>query len=113
MPVSAGKMETWFLPYCLRRQPDGRYALLNRRMVPVGLFVPLVAGRPEPPFADVHLLWLPGLTPSIAKVISVDGSDNTEAVMLYKSIDAVLRTEEAFQSYTARLYILMQLRVER
>jgi hypothetical protein len=26
-----------FLPYCLQKQSDGRYAILNRRYKPVGL----------------------------------------------------------------------------
>ncbi len=113
MPISAGKVETWFLPYCLRRQPDGRYALLNRRMVPVGLFVPLVAQRPSAPFSGEHLVWLPGLTEQVAQLISVDGSVNTETVYLYKDVKALLATEQAFESYAARLYILMQLGVKR
>lgn len=112
MNKQAGDVKLWFMPYCVRRQPDGRYAILNRRMVPVGLVLPDPASRDER-LSDAHLVRLPGLTPMAARLISWDGSEDTEAVYLYKSADRVILPEETFEAYASRLYVLMQLVVEQ
>lgn len=32
-----GDFLSFFMPYCLKKHPDGRYAVLNRKYKPVGM----------------------------------------------------------------------------
>lgn len=92
------------MPYCLARQPDGRYAVVNRRYNPVGVVsLDLVA---EP--VCVHL---PGLTPETAARIAWNGSGNLKQVYLYGGRCHPMHSKAAMDDYLARLRLLARLKV--
>jgi hypothetical protein len=68
-----------FMPYCLRRQADGSYMVLNREYRPLGFFP---EGRHDP---DDHpvAVHIDGLSSTLAAKISCRGDLNTDEIYLY------------------------------
>jgi len=70
-----------FFPYCLKMQPDGRYAVLNREYKPVG-FIPYGFVR----YSDYPVcIEIKAIGPSTARKLSYDGSEDTEQIYLYST----------------------------
>lgn len=99
-----------FLPYCLDRQPDGRYAVLNRRYKPVGMTVDPGAWVT---YADHPcLVTLKGLTPLRAAKLSPRGDGTPARVYLYD--DGCVPTASAadWAAYSQRLQTIAKLTIE-
>ena len=105
--MSLGDFRSVFLPYCIRKQPDGRYAVLNREYKPVGFFTDDFINYEEHPV----LVTIKGLTKARAAKISYSGSDNVDEIFLYN--DGCVPTSSAsnMRAYMARLEILAKLAV--
>ena len=73
MPES--NIASFFLPYCLRRQPDGRWLLLNRHYKPVGFFTKRYIDYDDPPVPPVPaaVRFKRPLAQATIKAISVHG----------------------------------------
>lgn len=110
--VQCGDVRLWFLPYCVRREPCGRYAILNRKYLPVGTVAPNGPGALPGTIAAGHLVSLPGLTSDLAATISFNGSLNTEAIYLYESGNEAVLAGEEFNRFTQRLRVLSKLVVK-
>ena len=96
-----------FLPYCLDKQPDGRYALLNREYKPVGFFT-----RDWINYADYPVLvTLKGLGPKTIERLSYKGSSDPERIYLYNDESVPTRSEQNMKEYLKRLSILAKLKV--
>lgn len=97
-----------FLPYCLDRQPDGRYAVLNRRYKPVGLTTTDHVTYTDYPC----LVKLKGLTAARAVKMSARGDDHLHRIYLYN--DGCVPTAGAaeWSAYAKRLQVLAKLSVE-
>ena len=98
-----------FLPYLLERQPDGRYAVLNREYKPVGFFT-----RETVTYADYPVLVkLKGLTPRLASMLSWEGSSDVNRVFLYNDDSNPVRNKANMRAYLAKIERLAKLGFKR
>ena len=105
MPL--GDFRSVFLPYCLQRQPDGRYAVLNREYKPCGFLT-----REHVEYAKYPILVrFKRLTPAMARRISCRGSEDLDAIHLYHDGCIPTRSATNMAEYQARLALLAPLKV--
>jgi len=97
-----------YFPYCMERQGDGSWLLLNRNYKPVGLNTAAFVRCDEHPVS----VRIGGLTPETLQKLSVDGKVAGGRVYLY--LDNGLPTSVPFaaRDYLERLTILMQQTIE-
>lgn len=99
-----------FLPYCLDRQADGRYAILNRDYKPVGM---AVARNPAVTYDDHPcLVHLSGLTARRAAALSARGDGTPQRVYLYDDGCVPTDSDAHWQAYSQRLAEIARLTVE-
>lgn len=106
MPL--GDFRSVFMPYCLRKQEDGRYVVLNREYKPVGFFTKEYVEYKDYPVA-VHV---EGIGPSTAAKLSFNGSDDTSVIYLYNDGCVPTLGEDNMKKYLAKLQILAKLRIK-
>lgn len=94
-----------FLPYCLVRQEDGRYAVLNRRHEPLGYSTFDQVGH------DKHAISI-RITPAVAAKLSWKGDRDIERIYLYSGDAGIRSSEQSMAAYTKRLAILALLPIE-
>ena len=97
------------LPYCLDRQRDGRYVVLNRCHKPVSFIMSKVQ-KSEGSLIDV--VELRGLTEQTAAELDVFGRANLEHIYLYDDDCLPTASPENMQAYLARLSKLVALRIQ-
>jgi hypothetical protein len=103
----ATEMREVFFPYCLQRQPDGRYAVLNRRYKPVGFFT---AGWVK---YDGHsALVTVSITPKMAASVSWEESPNTDKISLYNDGCVPTRSAKNMAAYLERLGRVMKWKIK-
>lgn len=90
-------------PYCLKKQADGKYAILNREYLPIG-FMP----RPE---ALPNVSYEMDITPDLAKQLSVNGSEDTDSIYLYNDATQPMNGGTSLDAYMERLIVLLGLKV--
>ncbi|MFM0265485.1 hypothetical protein [Paraburkholderia sediminicola] len=97
-----------FLPYCVQRQEDGRYAVLNREYKPVGFWTKAHVTYEDHP----TLVKIRGLTAARAAKISYNADPSVERIYLYN--DGCVPTESAanMTAYLARLAVLAKLEID-
>jgi hypothetical protein len=105
--MSIGDFRAVFLPYCLQKQTDGRYAILNRRYKPVGLTLEEFFKYEDYPVC----VELKGLGPKTAVKLSYRGDPNVDKIYLYNDGCAPTESAEHMQNYLKRLEILAKLEV--
>ncbi len=98
-----------FLPYCIKKLPDGRYVILNRRYKPLGFTTYDYIVYESLPI----LVKLRGLRPSMAAKLSFKGDRNTEEIFLYNDGCVPTRNKNHMDAYLERLKILAALKVSR
>ncbi len=96
-----------FLPYCIKKQIDGRYAILNRRYKPIGFNTTSHINYGDYPI----LVNIEGLTSAIIKKLSWEGSEDTECIYLYNDGTNPIVNTENMTSYMKRLAILAKLTI--
>lgn len=99
-----------FFPYCLDRQPDGRYAVLNRDYKPVGFVVP--SGTYVKYAEHPVLVRLKGLTPLQASKLAHNGSQELSRIYLYDDGSQPTGSAANWNAYAKRLQILAKLKAE-
>ena len=67
------------MPYCLQKQPDGKYLVLNRGYKPFGFKTSDHVKYEDYPIC----LQLKGIGPATAAKLSYKGSDDVNAIFLY------------------------------
>ncbi len=97
-----------FLPYCLDKQPDGRYAVLNREYKPVGFFTKEWITYAEHPV----LVKLRGITPTLAAKLSWEHSKDTSRVYLYNDASSPVLSKANMRAYLDKLELLAKLGFE-
>ncbi len=95
-----------FLPYCLRRQEDGRWIVLNREYKPVGFRTSDHVRYEDYPIA----VDLKGLTK--AKLRKLGAGDDMEVVFLYTDASVPTRSAHAMKEYLEKLRVLAGLRID-
>ncbi|MFX1670841.1 hypothetical protein PWR63_00780 [Paraburkholderia sp. A2WS-5] len=97
-----------FLPYCVKRQEDGRYAVLNREYKPVGFWTNAFVTYADHP----TLVKIKGLTAARAAKISYKGDTNVDTIFLYN--DGCVPTDSTahMNAYLSRLATLAKLEID-
>jgi len=95
------------LPYCLQRQPDGRYAVLNREYKPLGCNT-----YERIKYGDYPVcIELKGLGPATIRKLSCHGSEDPERIYLYYDGCNPCARAEYMEAYLERLRIMAKLKV--
>ena len=98
-----------FLPYCIVKQPDGRYAFLNRDYKPVGMALP---HHPEIKYEDHPVLVkVKGLTPLKARKLSWNGNGTVNEIYLYNDGSVPTQSTKNMSVYLEKLAILAKLKI--
>lgn len=97
-----------FLPYCLQRRPDGRYAILNRRYKPIGFNTTDWITYEDLPI----LVKFKRLTEQTIVKLSCTGDTDPERIFLYDDGCIPTRDADDMRAYLDRLAILAKLQVE-
>ncbi|GHT87533.1 hypothetical protein AGMMS49543_23840 [Betaproteobacteria bacterium] len=105
--MALGDFRSVFLPYCLKKQSDGRYAVLNREYKPVGFFTGSHVTYEDHPV----LVQIKGLTKAKATKLSWSGSEDTDEIFLYNDGCVPTHSKENMRAYLAKLEILAGLSV--
>jgi len=95
-------------PYCLDRQQDGTYVLLNRNYKPIGFMTDKWVKYDEHPVG----VKIKGLTAKIAAELDARGRENLDRIYLYNDGATPSGGPEHMQAYLSRLAKLMALRIE-
>lgn len=96
-----------YLPYCLKKQKDNSYAVLNRQYKPVGFNTDDVIDYNDYPVTTKFK----GISPSLAKKLSYDGSDDTESIYLYNDGCNPINSKVDMDVYMKKLTLLAKLKV--
>lgn len=104
--MALGDFRAVFFPYCLSREKDGRYVVLNREYKPVGFFTRTFVTYEEHP-----VLVKLKITKAIAKKLSGKGEDDVEKIFLYSDATNPVRSKANMSAYLAKLELLAKLRV--
>ena len=105
--MSLGVFRSIFMPYCIQKQLDGRYAVLNRKYKPVGFHTADHLAYEEYPI----LVKFKGLTKAKAAKISFNGSNNVDEIYLYNDGCVPTHTKQDMQAYLTRLEVLANLTI--
>jgi len=95
-----------FLPYCLRKQSDGKYVVLNREYIPVGFFTHEALQLPV-------AVYLEGIGPATAAKLSYRGDKNQDEIYLYNDGCVPTNSDSDMKSYLAKLEILAKKQVRK
>lgn len=97
-----------FFPYCLHKQPDGRYVVLNRKYKPIGFTT-----REHIKYEDYPVCAkLKGIGSATAAKLSYKGDSNTDEIYLYNDGCVPTDSAEHMKNYLERLEILAKLKVD-
>ena len=102
-----GDFRAIYLPYCLDRQDDGSYAVLNRQYKPVGFNTDNFIKYNDYPVTTKFK----GLGPGTAKKLSPDGDGDLDRIYLYDDGCNPLNSLNHMESYLKKLSILAKLQV--
>ena len=97
-----------FMPYCLRKQEDGTYVVLNREYKPIGFKTKETVDYKNYPIC-VHLK---GIGPSTASKLSCNGSNDVKNIYLYDDGCIPTASSEYMKSYLSKLELLAKLKIE-
>jgi hypothetical protein len=97
------------LPYCLIRQPDGRYIVLNREYKPLGFYTQDWVDYEAYPIAVSFRKF----TKKTAARLSWAGSKNLEQIFLYDGSCIPTVSTRFMEAYLKRLGILAKLRCDK
>lgn len=94
------------MPYCLQKQEDGRYIVLNRAGKPLGFCTN------DKVKYDVYPIKVKmRITSATAKKLSWEGNGNTERIFLYNDGCIPTKSSTNMTHYLDRLRILMSLKI--
>lgn len=97
-----------FFPYCLDKQPDGRYVVLNRKHKPIGFKTSENVKYEDYPIC----VELKAIDSETAAKLSYKGDSNTDRIYLYNDGCVPTASAEHMKNYLERLKILAKIKVE-
>ena len=106
MPL--GDFRSVYLPYCLKKQEDGTYLVLNREHNPVGFNTKDHIVCEEYPVSS----RLMGIGAATAKKLSYDESESTECIYLYNDRCVPTHSSENMNAYLRKIKILAKLEIK-
>ena len=108
MSVSTDFRAVYF-PYCIEKQTDGTWVVLNRQYKPIGFNTSDFICYEEFPVSAK----LKGIGPKVLKELSYSGEVQGDKVYLYNDSSMPTRSTVNMQSYLKKLAILAKLSIER
>jgi len=96
-----------YLPYCLDKQEDGSYAVLNREYKPLGFITKEFVTYSDYPVT----VNLKGLTVNKAEQLSATGSNDTNRIYLYNDSTIPTDSKKNMDQYLSRLATLSKLKI--
>lgn len=97
-----------YFPYCLQKQKDGSWVILNREYKPVGFNTSEFITYEEFPVA----VKLEGLTPKKANKLAYSGEMEGDRIYLYNDGCVPTRSKKNMDAYLEKLAILAKLRLK-
>lgn len=97
-----------YMPYCLKKQKDNSYAVLNRGYKPVGFNTYDFIEYEDYPVTTKFK----GIGPETAKKLSWEGSEDVETICLYHDGSVPTSSAENMDSYFKKLKILAKLKAK-
>ena len=96
-----------YMPYCLQKQEDGRYAVLNREYKPVGFITrECIKYDDYPVCAEIV-----GIGPAMARKLSYKGSEDTDWIHLYNDGCNPCDGAGEMEAYLKKLELLSRLKL--
>lgn len=106
MPL--GDFRSVHMPYCLKKQKDGSYIVLNREYKPIGFRTKDWLTYGDYPISHKFI----GLGPSVAKKLSWSGDKNLDEIFLYNDGCIPDKSSENMTGYLKRIEVLMKLKIK-
>lgn len=106
--MSFGTFNAVYMPYCLQRQEDDRYAVLNREYKPVGFITRDWVNYDDYPVCAK----IKGIGPALARKLSYNGSDDVDCIYLYNDGCNPCSGAEEMAAYIRRLTLAVNLRID-
>ena len=97
-----------YMPYCLQKQKDGRYAVLNREYKPLGFKTSEWINYDEYPVCTN----IKDIGPAIAKKLSYDGCEDIDQIYLYNDGCNPINDKKHMAAYFKKLELLATIQVE-
>lgn len=97
-----------YLPYCLQRQKDGRYIVLNREYKPIGFNTLEHVNYEDYPIAAK----IKGITKKTASEISIDSSSNLDMIFLYNDATNPISNSKNMKEYLKKIERLAKLKAD-
>ncbi len=94
-----------YFPYCIQKQEDGSWVLLNRNYKPVGFNTSDFIKYEDYPVA----MKIKGIGPSILKKLSYKDEESSDMVYLYNDGSVPTSSASAMSAYLKKLEILLKL----
>jgi hypothetical protein len=102
-----GDFLSFFMPYCLKKQPDGRYAVLNRKYKPVGMVTDdQIAYDAHPVLVSMRV------TRSVAAELSWNGDASPDEVFLYNDATNPMTSPRDMRAYLKRIERLTKFKIK-
>ncbi|MEW8659529.1 MAG: hypothetical protein AB2603_14520 [Candidatus Thiodiazotropha endolucinida] len=98
-----------YLPYCIEKQSDGTWVILNRKYKPVGFNTSNFIHYEEYPVSSK----LKGIRPAKLNKLSYSGKAEGNRIYLYNDGCVPTRSKSNMDSYLKKLAILANLGLER
>lgn len=95
-------------PYCLMRNSDGSYVMLNRNYKPVGFMTGEYVKYEEFPIS----FHAKGLTKKMAAALSARGDEDLERIYLYHDGCIPTADKKSMDAYLARIGKLLKLKLK-
>jgi hypothetical protein len=95
-------------PYCILKQKDGSYVLLNREYKPIGFFTQDCLDYGKYPIG----IRFKGLKEETIRKISSDSNPREGTIYLYDDGTVPIRNRKNMRDYLERLSVLMSLKVQ-
>lgn len=108
MSVSTSFSAVYF-PYCIEKQDDGTWVVLNRQYKPVGFNTSDYVKYEDYPVSAK----LSGIGPVTCKKIAYDGKDQGNRIYLYNDGTNPLTSKGDMDAYLEKLEILAKLSINR
>ena len=97
------------MPYCLQKQKNGKYVVLNRKYKPVGFCTNEHLNFEKYPIC----FKMRGINSKTAASLSVTGDDNTNNIYLYSDKTIPTKNKENMRRYFDRLQKLLKYKLIR
>lgn len=98
-----------YFPYCIEKQPNGAWVVLNRQYKPVGFHTNDFINYEDHPISTQLL----GLGPSVAKKLSYTGKSEGDRIYLYNDGCIPTSNKANMDEYLKKLSILAGLKVKK